>query len=140
MIYISTAQAYLLELIKEKPDMRYKPISEITGWPLRTITERFQVLVDKGIIRREGNKRFFNQYITDVPYTVTQDGYPPGADPQADGTDVLLKDLATFTPTDEQRLFIHGHKHLPRKELARRLGIGKLEVNLALLQMGLGKK
>lgn len=135
MIYISEQQEQLLKLIMETPDINYAQIAELTEWPINGISERCRALIKKGVIERKGNqRRFTHKAIEDIEYTVTFDGKPPKAE---ELPDPLMERLKAFKVTDEQRLIINKNRSVSRMELARKLRISKLEVNLALLQMGI---
>lgn len=138
MIYINEYQAQLIDLLREKPDLTYVEIAEITEWPTKGISERCRSLMSKGLVERKGNQRVFTHHVVEgIEYTATIDGRPPKEEELPDG---LMEHLKRFKVTDEQRRIISANQGLSRREFARKLGISKLEVNLALLQMGIGEK
>lgn len=137
MIYLTAEQETLYKLLKEQPALNYVQIAELTGWPPKGVSERCRALIKKDAIERKGNQRRFTHRAVDIEYAVTFDGRPPKA---VDQPDTMLEHLKTYKVTDQQRSVIKSNPKLSRRELASKLGITKLEVNLALIQMGLSGK
>ncbi|WP_138751755.1 hypothetical protein [Paenibacillus sinopodophylli] len=130
MIYLTAEQETLYKLLAEHPKSSYQQVADLTGWALQGVSVRCRALVIKGAIERKGNqRRFTHSAIEDIKYMVTYDGNPPKT-PEL--PDTLMEHLKDFKVTDQQRRTIKENPNLSRRELAAKLGISKLEVNMLL--------
>lgn len=137
MIAISERLESILQVIPFDEGVKYGEILSRLKVKNGYLIGSLQWLVDKGLVNKEGVTRQYRYSRTEVEFVVVTERELKDA---AEEPDALVNSLKTFRPSDEQRRYLQKHKHLPRRELASKLGLTKLEVNHVLLQMGIGKK
>ncbi|MGM0882535.1 MAG: hypothetical protein ACQEXQ_16030 [Bacillota bacterium] len=137
MISISEKLETILKVIPFGEGVKYGEIQRLLDVKNGYLVGSLQWLVDKGLVNKEGVTRQYRYSRADVEFVVVCDRELKEA---SEELDTLMEQLTAFKVSDKQRQFLQQNKHLPRRELARKLGIGKLEVNQALLQMGIGQK
>lgn len=133
MYYISELQEIIVLALREHPGSSYAQMVKITGLPHGGIDDKVKSLIAKGIVSREGRLRHYRLFASDDPYEVTEGGKRPKV-PKGTIADPALQEAAAFQLSHDQLVYIRNNKDLPRSELARRLGIGKLELNFAMDQ------
>ncbi|MFD1955977.1 hypothetical protein ACFSL6_17815 [Paenibacillus thailandensis] len=129
MIHLSSKHLQVLQIIEASPGIKYSDIFEQAKashgqhWVMTAI----KTLLDKGLIYREGNKKHYQFYWTDVPYQVSEEVKHCHRMP-----DLLIQN-ALSELTDEQKYYIRHHrKRMTRSQLAKKLGISKLALTLYL--------
>lgn len=137
MIAISERLESILKVVPFGEGVKYGEILKRLEIKNGYLIGSLQWLVDKGLINKEGVTRQYRYSRTDEEFIVVTDRELKDV---AEDPDKILNHLKSFRPTDEQRQLLQKYCHLPRRELASKTGLTKLEVNHALLQMGIGKK
>lgn len=137
MIAISERLESIIKVIPFGEGVKYGEIISRLEVENGYLVGSLQWLVDKGLINKEGVTRQYRYSRTDVEFVVVTDRELKAA---AEEPDKIANHLKTFRPSEDQRQFLQKHKHLARRELASKLGLTKLEVNHALLQLGIGRK
>ncbi|OMF35213.1 hypothetical protein BK133_10905 [Paenibacillus sp. FSL H8-0548] len=137
MIAISERLESILKVIPFGEGVKYGEILSRLEIKNGYLIGSLQWLVEKGLVNKEGVTRQYRYSRTEIEFVVVSDREHKDA---AQDPDEIANHLKSMRPTAEQRQFLNKHKHLPRRELASRLGLTKLEINHVLLQMGIGKK
>ncbi|OBZ15143.1 hypothetical protein [Bacillus sp. FJAT-26390] len=131
MIQLTAMQKSIMDVIAAHDGIKYGDMMEKSGILLSNGTGTIQSLLNKKLIIRKGKQRRFFYHWTGIPYGALPEGdqvyieLPASPDP-------FLKRSASIQLTSEQRFYLDNHKHLPRTQLARKLGISKLELNFAM--------
>ncbi|MEF2243980.1 hypothetical protein [Paenibacillus sp. IITD108] len=129
MIYLTQAQEDLYNIIKNKPGIMWSEMA--AAYNRKSTSEMIKILVQKGAIRRKGTRSKYRYYTVDIEYKI-QDRRNRGndcADPIA-----IMHRNAVFTAA--QRRYVKSNKDKPRTQLAKELGMSKLEFNSAMEKIG----
>lgn len=136
MIPINKAEETIYNAIKANPGATTIMLVEATRMKRSHIITTIVTLDRLGLIRKEGNNRNRTHYAIDLPTRCKEKGDTPVKPPEKPEKDELLESLAAFTFTPKQLEIVKANEHLQRRELAKLLGIPKLELNVAMERMG----
>ena len=136
MIYITENEGKIIEYLVENPNQKAGAIS--AALKIKDISARLTPLWKKGAIERSGTNKNYVYWYSGKPYKV---GIAPRVWAVKEvKLDKGLQAIQDFRLSEEQLLFIKSNKHLSRTELAKRLGISKLELNQAMVMQKLHSK
>jgi DNA-binding Lrp family transcriptional regulator len=132
LIRISKAQKDVADFIGANPDCLYGDIwrGMPAGFKEPNLGPILSELIRKGIVSREGRVKSYRYILTGSAYTDVREAKEPG-----DELDPLLESIAKASLTPEQIKLYKENRKLPRRQLAKLLGISKLELNQALDKM-----
>lgn len=139
MIYVSKTKARIIEYVRANPGSAIAEIYNSIGISATNSGTMLSDLVKVGALTRTGTLRYYKYFWSGAEYT---EGLKPREEYENDKPheDLLLKDLENLELTEDQLLYLRNHTHLPRRELARRLGISKVELNQAMQKYGITSK
>ncbi|MGO4376218.1 MarR family transcriptional regulator, partial [Paenibacillus sp. MCAF20] len=129
---VSAMQAAVIDAVKEKPGIQYDELLEATGLTKGSLSSTLKRLVGRKSIDRKGKKRNYKFFPILMEYVIVKSAEVRNPPPKEIEVPPDLAAIAAFELTEDQKLYIKGHMHIPRSELARRLGVPKLELNFAL--------
>ena len=130
-IQLTTNMASIMAAIEAKPGIQYGEILAHAGIPHGTVSRTVHTLVKKKLVIREGRKHSYKHYGTGQKYEVV-DKVKAKVRVAPSRPDRLMERVASAQFTDDQKLYVKNHKHVPRSKMAARLGMSKLEFNFAL--------
>ncbi|ACT00272.1 hypothetical protein [Paenibacillus sp. JDR-2] len=139
MVKLTTKQWELVKVVQANPGIKFRLMLELTGFTGKRVSafsDLAKTLVDRDILRRTGNKRHYQFYIAegfDLDSVVTSDPAPGMKKP--DENDPLIQEALEISLSDEQITYLKSNNHLPRRQLAEKLGISKLALNLFLIKL-----
>jgi biotin operon repressor len=117
-----------MQVIDQNPGIRIKDITLLIGKTSSNISKLIQPLQHKGLIRREGSTRTSSFYHTGREYKLASDDDELPKQPR----DKLIEEAQRLQLTEDQKSFLNQHMHLPRRQLAQKLEISKVALNLYL--------
>lgn len=132
MIKLTPLQASIMTVIDANPGISFKEIVSQSSITINCGSGTIRGLIKKKMIIREGTTHKFKHYSVGIAYEVIKKAEPIATDVMQSKVDPELLKAASFQLTDDQRLYLDNHRHLSRSELARKLGIPKLELNFVM--------
>ena len=117
--------------IEAKPGIQYAEILANSGILQGTVSQTVFKLLKKGMVVRKGAAHSYKYYSTGQKYEVS-DKVKSKIRVAASEPVELIKLASTAHLTEEQKVYVKIHKHVPRSKMAARLGMSKLEFNFAL--------
>lgn len=130
-------QAYLA--IKSNPNSDKIKLIVLLGLSNRSVAKLLETMLKKGIITRKKGALSFEYTAVDIEYNVKANAEVKHRTDNKKvheiilpADDELLRSAIAFEFTKEQIKFIKANKGMTRSQLAKKLGIDKLEFNQAL--------
>lgn len=133
MIVITPNQEKVLELFIQHPGSKVSFIAQLTDY--KHVSSMAQTLHKKGLLRRDGTERLYEYSPTFIKYFVTPNGKKIFTSFDIE-EDPFLKRLSEFKFTPTQEEYVRKASHLTKNEIAKKLGISKLELNFGIERMG----
>jgi len=130
-IQLTTIQAAIMAAIEAKPGIQYAEILANSGILQGTVSQTVFKLLKKEMVVRKGAAHSYKYYSTGKKYEVS-DKVRAKIRVAASEPVELIKLASTAHLTEEQKVYVKTHKHVPRSKMAARLGMSKLEYNFAL--------
>lgn len=141
MVLISKQQAQALSYVIEHPWSTLTEIRTATGISVTSIPSVMMKLLERSLVERMGVDKHYKYKYTGLPYEINTKKFVPPPPKKAEvSLDGMLQDLVSIELTDDQLIYLRGHTHLPRRELSRKLGISKLELNQYMDRNGIKSK
>lgn len=140
-IVITEKQKQVYEMIKSNPKSGITKLTVLLGITNSAVSAATKVLMNKGMIVHEGASYAFKFTAVNVRYELkappkTQNNYNKKVDEiELPKDDELLHNVVSFEFTRDQIKIIKANKDMPRTQLAKKLGIGKLEFNAGLQRL-----
>jgi hypothetical protein len=133
MLQLLSNEAKIVQALKDCQDVA--EIAFKIGITREAVYYLLKRLIQFGVIHRTGNKRHYCHTVKNIPYEIVKRRSRP--DPEESiVSDKLIKASKNTELTKEQLFYFKNHKSLPRTEMARRLGLTKLQLNFAVLNAG----
>lgn len=133
MIRLNARQMKVFEIIRANPGIKFGRLKELSEMSHGHISGVMSDLNRLGLLIKDGKPKGFEYRVKDIPVKIRGE---TDVEETIKVPDSLLESLMTFTFTTKQLEIVRANKHLTRRELAKLLGIPKLELNIAMERMG----
>lgn len=138
MIELTERQEVVFNAIKSNPNIDALKLMVITGYNKNSMIRHLQALRKKNVISRTKLQILYVYKTLDVECVLKKPierSYIKNKKVdqiEIPEDDDLLHGAMAFELNEEQIKFVKVNKDMPRTQLAKKLGIGKLEMNVAL--------
>jgi len=130
MVAITPKQKKVLKVIEAAPGSAMSNLCSALKLVRSDVADVVKGLWRKGLVERRGLVKHYTYYPIQKPFIVTKNGRMPKG--HASISDALVQQSSNYKLSEKQQVLLKDNADKPRSELARLLGISKLQLNFIL--------